>query len=87
MLPLRFLLIVFLLPFLSIAQKTADSASLTRDIRRVKLHEDIDLAQNGLQKNFNTAVDALQQWLELEDQFDHRLKIKYLSGIKSLLDD
>ncbi|MFZ9239646.1 MAG: hypothetical protein ACO22R_00785 [Chitinophagaceae bacterium] len=87
MLPLRFLLIVFLLPFLSTAQKTADSASLARDIRRVKLHEDIDLAQNGLQKNFNAAIDALQQWLELEDQFDHRLKIKYLSGVKSLLDD
>lgn len=29
----------------------------------------------------------MQQWLEKEDQFDHRLKIKYLSGIKSLLDD
>ncbi|MBM3445900.1 MAG: hypothetical protein FJX88_05155 [Bacteroidetes bacterium] len=69
------------------AQNSGDTAFITKDIRRVKLHEDIDLGQTGQEKNFNTRIDSLQQWLEKEDQFDHRLKIKYLSGIKSLLDD
>ncbi|MFM8587837.1 MAG: hypothetical protein ACKOBX_05785 [Bacteroidota bacterium] len=69
------------------AQNSGDTAFITKDIRRVKLHEDIDLGQTGQEKNFNTRIDSLQQWLEKEDKFDHRLKIKYLSGIKSLLDD
>lgn len=83
----RLCLIFLLSPFLSLAQNSGDTAFITKDIRRVKLHEDIDLGQTGQEKNFNTRIDSLQQWLEKEDQFDHRLKIKYLSGIKSLLDD
>ena len=83
----RLCLIFLLSPFLSLAQNSGDTAFITKDIRRVKLHEDIDLRQTGQEKNFNTRIDSLQQWLEKEDQFDHRLKIKYLSGIKSLLDD
>lgn len=83
----RLCLIFLLSPFLSLAQNSGDTAFITKDIRRVKLHEDIDLGQTGQEKNFNTRIDSLQQWLEKEDKFDHRLKIKYLSGIKSLLDD
>lgn len=83
----RLCLIFLLSPFLSLAQNSGDTAFITKDIRRVKLHEDIDLGQTGQEKNFNTRIDSLQHWLEKEDQFDHRLKIKYLSGIKSLLDD
>jgi hypothetical protein len=83
----RLCLIFLLSPFLSLAQNSGDAAFITKDIRRVKLHEDIDLGQTGQEKNFNTRIDSLQQWLEKEDQFDHRLKIKYLSSIKSLLDD
>lgn len=83
----RLCLVFLLSPFLSLAQNSGDTAFITKDIRRVKLHEDIDLGQTGQEKNFNTRIDSLQHWLEKEDQFDHRLKIKYLSGIKSLLDD
>lgn len=83
----RLCLVFLLSPFLSLAQNSGDTAFITKDIRRVKLHEDIDLGQTGQEKNFNTRIDSLQQWLEKEDKFDHRLKIKYLSGIKSLLDD
>lgn len=83
----RLCLIVFFFPFLSMAQKSDDAAPITKDIRRVKLHEDIDLLQREFEKNFNIRIDSLQQWLEGEDRFDHRLKIKYLSGVKSLLDD
>ena len=84
---LRFLMFLVMLPFFSSAQISTDTLVWTNDIRRVKLHEDIDLAQQGLPKNLNLSIDGLQQWLELENQFDHRLKIKYLSGIKVILDD
>lgn len=83
----RFCLVFLLFPFFSMAQESGDTAFITKDIRRVKLHEDIDLAQTGHEKSFNVRIDSLQQWVEREDRFDHRLKMKYLSGIKALLDD
>ena len=78
------------------------------DIRRVKLHEDIDkqqikiLEQDGKKDNMVTAVgdddinllvtdllirqvNLLQDSIESNTKLDHRLKVKYLTGVENML--
>lgn len=64
-----------------------DTISISNDIRRVQLNEDIDRLQSVLKPIMSLKLDSLQHWVETNTQFDHRLKYKYLSGIRSLLED
>ena len=69
------------------SQGLPDTVLTSKDIRRVQLNEDIDHLQTVLQSSISLKLDSLQTWVETNAQFDHRLKYKYLSGIKSLLED
>lgn len=85
-----------------------DTSKYKIDIRRVKLHEDIDKAQqkligaDGRNDQLISAVpdedinllltdifirqtDLLQDSLERSEMLDHRLKVKYLTGIENML--
>jgi hypothetical protein len=87
-----------------------DSSSSLIDIRRVKLHEDIDglqariCALDGkpdkmivisrdqdldllLTDIYTRQTDILQQEIEKNAAADHRIKVKYLSGLNILLED
>lgn len=78
------------------------------DIRRIKLHEEIDAVQlkiSDLKAPVKTAadqnlkdslfrktisqcivrVDSLQLSIEQDDAFDHRIKVKYLTGLDKIL--
>lgn len=101
--------IIFLLFSLSVSgMGAADTGKLVIDIRRVKLHEDIDQAQSRIcaldarKDNFvslsgNTEIDLqlsdiftrqtdeLQRNIELDEGMDHRIKVKYLTGLNLLL--
>ncbi len=109
MFPLRTLIWVLLL-FMAFTAAGQDSSRSLIDIRRVKLHEDID----GLQERicaldgkpdkmivisrdqdldllltdiYTRQTDILQQEIEKNAAADHRIKVKYLSGLNILLED
>ncbi len=86
----------------------ADTTKVPIDIRRVKLHEDIDKVQSdislmdGKKDSFinqtgdvdldllitdylTRQVDEMQQGIESSVVYDHRLKVKYLSGLLFML--
>lgn len=84
---IRVVFVVLLIPCIGWSQGNADSSLLSKDIRRVKLHEDIDLLQQSVTNTDFQSLDALQKWIEENTELDHRSKIKYLSGIKYLLED
>ena len=69
------------------SQGQTDTVLISTDIRRVQLNEDIDHLQTMLPSSIALKLDSLQTWVESNTQFDHRLKYKYLSGIKSMLED
>ncbi len=92
----------------SVMLAMADTTKYKIDIRRVKLHEDIDKLQkqalkvDGLADDLVKAcddedlnlvitdaltrqVDVLQDSIEMNINLDHRLKVKYLRGMESLL--
>ena len=69
------------------SQSQIATAAVSTDIRRVKIHEDINQLQKLIQSSIHHDVDSIQIWLESDESYDHRLKIKYLSGIKLILDD
>lgn len=76
-----------LVPFFGLSQhKEVDSTELG-DIRRVQLHEDIVRLKERLKEQSFSTLDALEKWVESNQQFDHRLKYKYLMGIKYFLED
>jgi hypothetical protein len=87
-----------------------DSSRSVIDIRRVKLHEDIDGLQSRicaldgkpdkmivisrdqdldllLTDIYTRQTDALQLDIEKNSAADHRIKVKYLSGLNILLED
>ncbi len=87
-----------------------DSSHVAIDIRRVKLHEDIDDLQSRicaldgkpdkmivisrdldldllLTDIYTRQTDALQLEIEKNPAADHRIKVKYLSGLNMLLED
>ena len=109
MLPFR-LYISILLPFMAFSVAGQDSSHAVIDIRRVKLHEDI----NGLQSRicaldgkpdkmivisrdldldllltdiYTRQTDELQLEIEKNGTADHRIKVKYLSGLNILLEE
>ncbi|MEY3432377.1 MAG: hypothetical protein RL131_313, partial [Bacteroidota bacterium] len=106
---LRWLLIwLFFLPGILLAANRADTGKLTIDIRRVKLHEDIDsfqkkiLSKDGIPDMecsltadpdlnllitdiYTRQVDELQNLVESSKQADHRIKVKYLTGLYLLV--
>jgi hypothetical protein len=109
MFPLR-LFIWFLLPFMAFSAAGQDSSHVVIDIRRVKLHEDIDDLQSKicaldgkadkmiaisrdldldllLTDIYTRQTDALQQEIEKNIAADHRIKVKYLSGLNILLEE
>jgi hypothetical protein len=86
-----------------------DTSRQDIDIRRVKLHEDIDAAQHrffaldgkddgmtSLSRDsaindllfdiYGRQVDVLQNAIEQRETSDHRIKVKYLTGLKQLLE-
>lgn len=100
---------LFFAPFVSGMEHT-DTGKLVIDIRRVKLHEDIDQAQRricGLDARndnfvslsgnadidlqltdiYTRQTDELQQRIEWDAGMDHRIKVKYLTGLNLLLDN
>jgi len=109
MFPLR-LFIWFLLPFMAFSAAGQDSSHTVIDIRRVKLHEDIDDLQSKicaldgkpdkmivisgdldldllLTDIYTRQTDALQLEIEKNAAADHRIKVKYLSGLNILLEE
>ena len=87
-----------------------DSSHTVIDIRRVKLHEDIDGLQTRicaldgkpdkmivisrdldldllLTDIYTRQTDALQRAIEKNVETDHRIKVKYLSGLNILLEE
>ena len=87
-----------------------DSSHIAIDIRRVKLHEDIDGLQSRicaldgkpdkmivisrdldldllLTDIYTRQTDALQLEIEKNPAADHRIKVKYLSGLNILLEE
>ena len=109
MLSLR-LIISILLPFMAFSAAGQDSGHDLIDIRRVKLHEDIDGLQSkicALDGNsdkmivisrdldldllltdiYTRQTDALQLEIEKNVAADHRIKVKYLSGLNILLEE
>lgn len=100
--------VFFLLSTSVSGKEIADTGKLVTDIRRVKLHEDIDLAQKSicamdarkdnmvalsgnadidlqLTDIFTRQADELQNNIELDALMDHRIKVKYLTGLNLLL--
>jgi hypothetical protein len=109
MFPLR-LFILILLPFMAFSAAGQDSSHTVIDIRRVKLHEDIDGLQTRicaldgkpdkmivisrdldldllLSDIYTRQTDALQLEIEKNKAADHRIKVKYLSGLNILLEE
>ena len=109
MVPLR-LFIWILLPFMAFSAAGQDSSHTVIDIRRVKLHEDIDGLQTRicaldgkpdkmivisrdldldllLTDIYTRQTDALQRAIEKNIETDHRIKVKYLSGLTILLEE
>lgn len=109
MVPLR-LFIWILLPFMAFSAAGQDSSHTVIDIRRVKLHEDIDGLQTRicaldgkpdkmivisrdldldllLTDIYTRQTDALQRAIEKNVETDHRIKVKYLSGLNILLEE
>ncbi len=94
---------------LSTALVAQDTGKFSIDIRRVKLHEDIDhqqdilcgkapLRDKLLKSKFNTDLaflltdlfirqtDDLQDFIETDKNTDHRIKVKYLTGLLLMLE-
>jgi len=94
--------------YASVTYALPDTGMLKIDIRRVKLHEDIDKQQvkildaDGKKDNMVTAVkdedinllitdllirqvNLLQDSIENNARLDHRLKVKYLTGLENML--
>ena len=94
---------------LSSALVAQDSAKLSIDIRRVKLHEDINRQQDFLCGTaplrdkllkskldndlaflltdlFIRQTDDLQDFIETDKNKDHRIKVKYLTGLLLMLE-
>lgn len=109
MIPLR-LFTWILLPFMAFSAAGQDSSHTVIDIRRVKLHEDIDGLQTRvcaldgkpdkmivisrdldldllLTDIYTRQTDALQRAIEKNVETDHRIKVKYLSGLTILLEE
>ncbi|MCU0381585.1 MAG: hypothetical protein MUE58_10390 [Chitinophagaceae bacterium] len=104
-------ILLFLLYFLALSQASLAAVDTTRkkvDIRRAKIHDDIDKLQNGLLSQRGTEsewiqavpdpdinllltdlytrqLDIVQDTLEQSTSLDHRLKVKYLTGLENLL--
>ena len=99
---------LFLLSISVSGLSMTDTGRMVIDIRRVKLHEDIDIAQKticaldarkdnfvSLSGNadidlqltdiFNRQTDELQKNIELDAGMDHRIKVKYLTGLNLML--
>jgi hypothetical protein len=89
-------------------QTSADGNQGVIDIRRIKLHEDIDAVQLKINdlgisaktdpnqnledtivrkiiSQCNVRVDSLQLSIEQNKAFDHRIKVKYLTGLSKIL--
>ena len=104
----KFLLFCIFIAHASVSYAVPDTGRLKIDIRRVKLHEDIDKLQvsileaDGKKDNMVTAVkdedinllitdllirqvDLLQDSIENNAKLDHRLKVKYLTGLQHML--
>lgn len=104
------LFILILMPFMALTAAGQDSSHTLIDIRRVKLHEDIDglqariCALDGkpdkmiviskdidldllLTDIYTRQTDALQLEIEKNVASDHRIKVKYLSGLNILLEE
>ncbi len=105
----RFALVAcLLLTMLSSAQAGQDTTRRKVDIRRAKIHDDIDKLQRSLlaidgsdddlmrvvededinlllTDLFTRQVDIVQDSLEQTSRLDHRLKVKYLTGLENLL--
>ncbi|MEN9883398.1 MAG: hypothetical protein RLZZ420_615 [Bacteroidota bacterium] len=100
--------LLLLVSFCSLAQTNTDGMEHLVDIRRIKLHEDIDAIQDKIEKasmkrahelegNIQLAnqilirdlllrrSDSLQSAIEKYVDFDHRIKVKYLTGLNKLL--
>lgn len=104
---LRFIFVFSLLPIFASAN-LADTGRVQIDIRRVKLHEDID----GLQKQivslgggsqqlaaiskdpdldllytdvYTRQLDLIQTDVEVNPSLDHRIKVKYLTGLTLMM--
>jgi hypothetical protein len=100
--------LLLLVSFCSHAQTNTDGMQDLVDIRRIKLHEDIDAIQDKLEKASNEHTHALDAHVQLSTQilirdvlirrsdslqsaieqyagFDHRIKVKYLTGLNKLL--
>ena len=104
------LFLLILMPFMALTAAGQDSSHTLIDIRRVKLHEDIDglqariCALDGnpdkmiviskdidldllLTDIYTRQTDALQLDIEKNVASDHRIKVKYLSGLNILLEE
>jgi len=98
---------IFTLFFLSTAHAAVDTGRVSIDIRRVKLHEDIDKQQKilcgdgtgetlfaGIDKDlglvltdlYGRQTNNLQESIESDQNTDHRIKVKYLTGLFYLLE-
>jgi len=109
MFTLRLFILIFM-PFMALTAAGQDSSHTLIDIRRVKLHEDIDglqariCALDGkpdkmvviskdidldllLTDIYTRQTDALQLEIEKNVASDHRIKVKYLSGLNILLEE
>ena len=94
---------------LSTALVAQDKGKLSIDIRRIKLHEDIDRKQDFLCGTaplrdrllkskldedlaflltdlFIRQTDDLQNFIETDKTTDHRIKVKYLTGLLLMLE-
>jgi hypothetical protein len=102
-------LLPLLLTLVCLTVRAAPDTGIHRiDIRRVKLHEDIDKYQLALLKAhgkndslvivskdeevnllvtdiLTRQVDEMQDSIELSARLDHRLKVKYLTGLQGML--
>lgn len=98
---------IFTLFSLSTVYAAVDTGRVSIDIRRVKLHEDIDKQQNilcgdgtgealfgGVDKDlglvlsdlYGRQTNDLQESIESDKNTDHRIKVKYLTGLFHLLE-
>jgi len=91
-------ILIFIILHLALLANSQEGQIRSIDIKRVKLHEDIDQLQKEilLQANItskktvsepedlcwcNEGVDSLQSVLESDSTLNHRLKVKYLTGL------
>lgn len=84
---LRLFIAVFLLPAMVLGQVNTVGGYQANDILRAKLHDDINSLQKGLPSNCITKTYSLQKKVEENAVLDHRLKVKYLTGVKYVLED